>query len=381
MATKNPFYLLGDDDAEDPSALLSKIAASKEKEKQAAPKKHQPSQKESGVAKLPSKPLPPAQAVRDSRSQNEGGRARGFGRGGRGGGRGFANRDQEYGRGRGGGAYNGDGNLSNQSYGRRVDFDENNVDYSATRTEDGEAVGNDRGRGRGGRGSRGGRGFGGRGRFGVEPGSEDSRKRIFERRSGTGRGIEMKREGSGRGNWGTPVDQEPFQEPEEAAVEDKTVADEKPANEVNQENPEEKKEEAEDKEMTLDEYEKIQEEKRKALLAMKAEERKVDTKEFESMQLLSKKKDDDVIFMKVGSEKDKGKKTDAGEKDEKNKKAITITEFLKPADGAGYYRGGRGRGRGRGERGRGSYSGGGVSDQPEAPKIEDHGQFPTLGGK
>lgn len=32
-------------------------------------------------------------------------------------------------------------------------------------------------------------------------------RRAYERHSGTGRGYEMKREGAGRGNWGTPTDE------------------------------------------------------------------------------------------------------------------------------------------------------------------------------
>jgi hypothetical protein len=51
--------------------------------------------------------------------------------------------------------------------------------------------------------------------------------------------------------------------------------------------------------MTLEEYEKVLEEKRKALQALKTEERKVDTKEFESMQQLSNKKGGDDIFIKL----------------------------------------------------------------------------------
>jgi hypothetical protein len=52
-------------------------------------------------------------------------------------------------------------------------------------------------------------------------------------------------------------------------------------------------------ELTLDEYEKILEEKRKALSACKAEERKVQAdKAFESMQLVEKRNDEDV-FIKV----------------------------------------------------------------------------------
>lgn len=51
--------------------------------------------------------------------------------------------------------------------------------------------------------------------------------------------------------------------------------------------------------MTLEEYEKILEEKRKALAALKTEGRKVDVKEFESMQQLSNKKSNDDIFIKL----------------------------------------------------------------------------------
>ena len=53
-------------------------------------------------------------------------------------------------------------------------------------------------------------------------------------------------------------------------------------------------------EMTLEEYEKLREEKRKALLALKTEERKVEVdKEFHSMQQLSNKKDDESVFIKL----------------------------------------------------------------------------------
>ena len=52
--------------------------------------------------------------------------------------------------------------------------------------------------------------------------------------------------------------------------------------------------------MTLEEYEKILEEKKKALQATKVEERKVDTKVFESMQQLSSKKtNNEEIFIKL----------------------------------------------------------------------------------
>ncbi|CAK9133576.1 unnamed protein product [Ilex paraguariensis] len=131
-------------------------------------------------------------------------------------------------------------------------------------------------------------------------------------------------------------------------------------------------------EMTLEEYEKVREEKRKALQTLKTEERKVDVKVFESMQQLSNKKNNEDVFIKLGSDKDK-----RAEKEEKSKKSVNINEFLKPAEGEWYYSpGGRGRGRGRGSGGRGGYSGSGrMSNVEAAPSIEDQGEFPTLGSK
>ena len=55
-------------------------------------------------------------------------------------------------------------------------------------------------------------------------------------------------------------------------------------------------------EMTLEEYEKILMEKRKALDALKAEERKVEVDlAFKSMQLMDKKKDANEVFLKLVS--------------------------------------------------------------------------------
>lgn len=51
--------------------------------------------------------------------------------------------------------------------------------------------------------------------------------------------------------------------------------------------------------MTLEEYEKVMEERRNALQALKTEERKVDVKEFESMQQLANKRNTDDIFVKL----------------------------------------------------------------------------------
>ncbi|GAB2290093.1 hypothetical protein Dimus_024382 [Dionaea muscipula] len=377
MATGNPFDLLEDNDNDDPLQLIASAQLQLQQQKAAvvaAPKKGAPAQGLTGSqqpqpAKLPSKPVPPTQAVRETK--NEGGRGgHGAGRGG--------------GRGRGGGAFNRD-NANNDNTFSTTTFPGGQAapaEGEGGRPSERRSFGGPRGPYRGGR----------RGSFNGEDGGDgDHPRRVYERRSGTGRGNEFKREGAGRGNWGTQTDEIAPATEEEADQSEKPVVTEKPAGgedavDVNQETPQETEEkESEEKEMTLEEYEKLLEEKRKALQALKTEERKVEVdKEFELMQQLSSKKDDETIFIKLGADKDK--RREISEKDEKAKKSVSINEFLKPAAGERYYNpGGRGRGRGRGSRG--GFGGGGFgsgsysSSRSAAPAIEDHGQFPTLGGK
>ncbi|KAB1225137.1 hypothetical protein CJ030_MR1G005683 [Morella rubra] len=448
MATMNPFDLLGDDDAEDPSQLIAaqqKVAAAAAA---AQPKKVAPAaqvklaaeqQQTKPPPKLPSKPLPPAQAgkLSDSEARNDGVRG-----GGRAGGRG-------YGRGRGGGGFNrepaegGDSGRFIERRGYESSFSNSGVPTGQGAPEEGDSGRSTERRGYVGPRSpyRGGR----RGGFSNgDDGDGERPRRAFERRSGTGRGNEFKREGSGRGNWGTQTDEivateEVVNETEKNVGDEKPVVDEEPAD-SNKETPanEAEEKEPEDKsssfleylmalmrlqtnsvfyyewdffclledEMTLEEYEKLLEEKRKALQGLKTEERKVDAKEFETMQQLSSKKGSDDIFIKLGSEKDK--RREAFEKEERakkvgdvnylfylcfatnvvmsptktmgSKKSVSINEFLKPAEGERFNSGGRGRGRGRGSRG--GYGGNAyASSNVSAPSIEDQSQFPTLGAK
>ncbi|RZC81571.1 hypothetical protein C5167_044133 [Papaver somniferum] len=172
---------------------------------------------------------------------------------------------------------------------------------------------------------------------------------------------------------------------------------------------EEAKRAEEEKKMTLEEYEKVLEEKRKVLVAMKAEERKVELdKSFESMKLL--KKGEEEIFVKLGSDKNSGKRREDGYREEKVKKSVSIIEFLKPAEGErrnyrsgggrrdsgeggrGATGGGRGatgggrRDRGEGDRGATRGRGGGQNNNnarssPDGPSIGDISLFPSLGGK
>ncbi|KAK9058979.1 hypothetical protein SSX86_021597 [Deinandra increscens subsp. villosa] len=360
MATMNPFDLLGDDDNDDPEQLMQKIvAAPAKKALSTAPAGKTTAQPAKPSAKLPSKPLPPAQAVREAR--NEGARGGRSGRGGRGSG-GF-NRDS---------ANNG-GFFSNHGFSSGQGGIEESDGKSSMR------------RGGGYSGSRGDRHV----TFANVDGGEEGERphRAYERRSGTGRGNGFKREGAGRGNWGTQADEINQDIQEEVVEKEKTMASDKPdpeeeaANGKNDNSANERVDEPENKEMTLEEYQEVLEEKRKALAALKTEERKVEVdKELASMQQLSNKKTSDDIFVKLGSDKDKRK--EIAEKEERAKKSLSINEFLKPAEGERYYTPG-GRGRGRGGRGGGGRfnQGGGSSYAHEAPKIEDPSHFPTLSGK
>ncbi|KAK1408906.1 hypothetical protein QVD17_41053 [Tagetes erecta] len=373
MATANPFDLLVDDDNDDPSQLVQKIVSAPVKKAQGvSPAGKTAPAPAKAAAKLPSKPLPPAQAVKEARNEAV--------RGGRGGGRG-------YGRGRGGG---GGGNRDSGNIERSFGNQGSSGDQGVVDESNG-GKGYERRGGGGYGGPRGGFRGGRRGGFANGDAEDGDRpRRPYERRSGTGYGNEFKREGAGRGNWGSQAD-EITRETEEIVNEgETTVVSDKPL--TGEESKEEKEEntvneteekEPEDKEMTLEEYQKVLEEKRKALEALKTEERKVEVdRELASMQQLSNKKSNDEIFAKLGTDKDKRK--ELAEKEEKAKKSLSINEFLKPAAGErNYTSGGRGRGRGRGGRGGGDgrYNQGSSSYAPEAPKIEDPSHFPTLGGK
>ncbi|KAJ7298302.1 hypothetical protein O6H91_08G102200 [Diphasiastrum complanatum] len=410
MTTQNFFALLGDNENDDPAALIARYSASAAaavaaEVKSQSKKVQPPARAQQAPANLPSKPLPPAEFVREAqRAQVRGGR--GGGRGGRGGGFGERNHDREesyprggengfssarknsnlihsdnneqrdggnqgYQRGRGG--YRGGGRVGSYAgYGE--------APISQEKQESGRDLEGGRGRGRGsGRGR--GRGF-------SRDEDDQSREREYDRRSGSGRGYEVKREGAGRFNWGSESDQQPLKEDlsevstskeenHETQMEQKV---EEPMKvETSDENGQQKAQEEEDKEMTLDEYEKVLEEKRKALAALKSQERRVDVdKSFQTMQLMDRKSEED-IFIKLNLDKEKGKKKEVAEKEDRTKKAVSINEFLKPADGETYYGAGNGRGRGRG-RGRGGLRGSIFSPgQVSAPRIEDPGQFPTLG--
>ncbi|XP_010926668.2 uncharacterized protein [Elaeis guineensis] len=432
----NPFALLGeDDDGSDFTALIAKVEA--KISTTAAPPAVEQQKPKAGADGFPSKPLPPSEYVRTERGRGRGGRGRGIGRGGfrsRGGGAGdeadgqFANgnsrgfdgdsngRGRGRGAGRGRGRGRGRGFYEDRGFGNETPNNEGNENQGHG---DGlEEMGEGRGRsyglgetrppryenekfgeegrnldwegkgysgdGRAFRGGerRGGRGYAGRGFRGGEGrryGGRDGTRYVSENKEspadGTEQAVNDAPSGDGATGWDMPTmnDVSKGVEPEQA----------NPEQVVSEDVSEKKTPEEEDNSMTLDEYEKLLQEKRKALEALRTVERKVVVdKEFEGMQLVEKKKDDDL---KLKVEKDKLKKKDSVEKEEKVRKSVSINEFLKPVEGERYAgspsargRGG-GRGRGRGERGgfRGGF--GGRGRVTPAPSIEDPGQFPILG--
>ncbi|KAJ8478219.1 hypothetical protein OPV22_021946 [Ensete ventricosum] len=121
---------------------------------------------------------------------------------------------------------------------------------------------------------------------------------------GSCREYEMKRECTGRANWGTTDDDLIAQGTEEEANMDGKLANSIRKNRMEPEN----------KEMTLEEYEKT---------TGSSEERK-------------------------GSDKDMGRRKDGADRKERGNKSVSITEFRKPGEGERCYSpGGRGGGRGR----------------------------------
>ncbi|XVF25746.1 hypothetical protein REPUB_Repub13aG0240300 [Reevesia pubescens] len=162
---------------------------------------------------------------------------------GRGGVRG-SGRGRGRGRGRGGSGFNRDSNLSDNS---------NEFSGAYRPSEEGEGGRQAERRGYGGpRGSfHGGR----RGGFNEgESGEDDHARRQHDRRSGTGRGNEFKRDGAGRGDWGSPTDEVASETEENVPENEKNVgiemqsgeedaadaSKEKAANEADEKEPENK---------------------------------------------------------------------------------------------------------------------------------------------
>lgn len=305
----NPFELLGQDENEDPQDLVA-AAASKAEERQAEAAKKDSKANSQAAAK-------PARTQRNDRGGGRGGRAGG---------------DRP--------SYSGDDDLT----------------YPDSRH-------------RGGGSRPGNKDRGGRGGYGGDDGRRH--KREYDRHSATGRGMEVKKGGAGKANWGKETDNG-------APVTPKAEGGDEPEDVEGEEMREE-----DDKEMTYEEYEKQMAEKKMAMknlnLAKKdnAGTSEGDKKEFDGMEEVGKKGDADEIFLRVGEAKKKEGKAS------KTMNKQTLETNFKPggeqtrSDQRGSRGGGRGGRDGRrvGERGGGR----GVGRRATAPRLDDDSAFPGLG--
>jgi len=240
---------------------------------------------------------------------------------------------------------------------------------------------------------------GGRGRDAARPG-----KREHDRHDASGRGHEVeKRHGTGKGNWGAQGE-----ETNEDGVAKLTLEEEE-ANGAQEEEAE--------VQMSLEEYEAQQAEKRAALKAQRESVFKVDSAQFSGMKTFEKQEDDAGIVLTKNA-KSVGTNKAGREKELKAKDVITNVGFRiaseaeqRPAreqrgggrgGGRGGSRGGggggsgdRNRNRANGDSGRGSRGGqrsggrggagggagggGGGGGGGAAIKIDNTRDFPTLG--
>mmetsp|Transcript_3097 Transcript_3097/g.6324 ORF Transcript_3097/g.6324 Transcript_3097/m.6324 type:complete len:293 (+) Transcript_3097:325-1203(+) len=188
---------------------------------------------------------------------------------------------------------------------------------------------------------------------GGRPPARDG-KRTFDRRSGTGRGREIKKEGGGGHNWGNDKnDAKKAEGPVEEGNEEINTAEEETENkaEGEEEAVVEKVEEPEDKTLSFDEY--MKQKQRPDSDLFKPREAPTVENEFAGKTGMKK---EEVDFLVMGSGKAMRKR--GGEK--KGKQTLVLDFKVKSAtsDDRGGRRDGRREG-GRGGRGGGDHSGGG----------------------
>jgi len=202
-------------------------------------------------------------------------------------------------------------------------------------------------------------------------------KRTYDRRSGTGRGKEIKKGGGGGRNWGSDkndarrnqgvVDEKALDKKEADGVETPTEGEEP---KVEEEKVEVKEEEPEDNTISYEDYLKTKESSASGILA--PVEKKDFVNEFEGKSTHSVKKD--LTFLVMGGGKQLRKK---GVKKEDKK---TLTAGFRVADpnkrGGREERGGRDRKGGRDRRG--GRGGRGKGKPTAAINTADTDAFPTL---
>lgn len=201
---------------------------------------------------------------------------------------------------------------------------------------------------------------------------EAPRKRVFDRKSGTGRGPKdtEKRGGSGKGNWGTIADEQKAQT-EETGTEEKTTTEVKEGEVAQQDQPTDAKTEVQEvvededaKLKTLDEYKKSI----KAPSLALPPPRQVEATGAQWANLVPLARDDD-------EDKQLKKKKDDSKESKDDKPAISADQIINfTSESPKPY------GRGRGGRKEGKPN---KSKKPSgpAPNFKDEKSFPSLSGQ
>uniref|UniRef100_A0A7S0Y828 Hyaluronan/mRNA-binding protein domain-containing protein n=1 Tax=Pseudo-nitzschia delicatissima TaxID=44447 RepID=A0A7S0Y828_9STRA len=213
---------------------------------------------------------------------------------------------------------------------------------------------------------------------GGRPPARDG-KRTYDRRSGTGRGKEIKKGGGGARNWGS--DKNEAKKAEGTINEDNVIAPVAETEEAEAPAVEEPKEE--DNTMTYSEY--IASKGKKDEVALR------ETKnEFAGVTIAAKAEEEAFMLMGTGKKKKEkkqkeAKKTvDVGFRVAKNNTGGEEREGRGDrreggrGRGRGDRRDGRGRGRGGGRGGRGSGRGPRGPKKPQGLNVQDEGAFPSL---
>ncbi|VEU39013.1 unnamed protein product [Pseudo-nitzschia multistriata] len=205
-------------------------------------------------------------------------------------------------------------------------------------------------------------------------------KRAYDRRSGTGRGKEIKKGGGGARNWGN--EKAEAKKAEGRINENEEVAPATDGNESPDVPSEEVEPEKEDNTMTYADY-----------MASKGKKEEVALREVKNdfAGMAACAKGEEESFLEMGG----GKKKKERKKKEVDKKTVDVGFRVAKANsdgGRGDRRDGRGRGAGRGDRrdGRGRGRGGkggrgagrgakaGGNKKPQGLNVQDEGAFPSL---
>lgn len=209
---------------------------------------------------------------------------------------------------------------------------------------------------------------------GGRPPARDG-KRTYDRRSGTGRGKEIKKGGGGARNWGS--DKNEAKKMEGRINEDEDIAPAAEGEEVPADAPAEEEPAKEDNTMTYAEY-----------VASKGKKEEVSLRETKNdfAGVAAAAQGEEESFMQMGG----GKKKKDKKKKEVEKKTVDVgfrvakpyaggerSERRDSRGGRGDRRDGRGRGRG-GKGGRGSGRGRGGAKKPQGFNAQDEAAFPSL---